>query len=297
MEPAPERSWIGKADLDKARALLSRAREDIEPRQWEQLDRKLTAAERAFERFSRAARTSGQAAEVARGSEGVAQAGRARTLAEFLPRVGPLLVGLVLLYPFSTAGSEIDRRPEWVDAQREYEARLLDVAEESRRLMEEFERQEVEEVMPGFELNPVAAVTAPTDWRTRINPATGKNYSSEVEYDRVPRYPSQTCKNSLLDKLEAEKDQLTKEIPRYNPKVPNTKNEKKLDKVPCSRIRLRLDAVKKVLEKRWEIQKKCFGGKLDPGHNTAMTQLEDGLADIKALEAKNCAPGHPMSEL
>jgi hypothetical protein len=41
MEPAPERSWIGKADLDKARALLSRARNDIEPRQWEQLDRKL----------------------------------------------------------------------------------------------------------------------------------------------------------------------------------------------------------------------------------------------------------------
>jgi hypothetical protein len=36
MEPAPERSWIGKADLDQARALLSRARRDIEPRQWEQ---------------------------------------------------------------------------------------------------------------------------------------------------------------------------------------------------------------------------------------------------------------------
>jgi hypothetical protein len=143
----------------------------------------------------------------------------------------------------------------------------------------------------------VAAVAAPTDWRTRINPATGKNYSSEEEYEQVSRYPNQTCKNSLLDKLEAEKDQLTNEIPRYNPKVPNTKNEKKLDKVPCSRIRLRLEAVKKVLEKRWEIQKKCFGGKPDQGHNTAMTQLEDGLADIKALEAKNCAPGHPMSEL
>src|SRR5262249_21625958 len=89
MEPAPDPSWIGKADLDQARTLLSRAREDIEPRQWEQLDRKLAAAERAFERFSRAAKASGQAAEVARGAEGVAQAGRARTLAEFLPRAGP----------------------------------------------------------------------------------------------------------------------------------------------------------------------------------------------------------------
>ncbi|HYO71312.1 MAG TPA: DUF6310 domain-containing protein, partial [Archangium sp.] len=43
MEPAPEQSWIGKADLDKARALLSRARKELEPRQWEQLDRKLTS--------------------------------------------------------------------------------------------------------------------------------------------------------------------------------------------------------------------------------------------------------------
>ena len=141
MEPTPDRSWIGKADLDKARALLSRARKDIEPRQWEQLDRKLTAAERAFERFSRAARTSGQAAEVARGAEGLAQTGRAGTLAEALPRVGPLLAVLVLLYPSSTAGPEIDRRPPWVDDQREFEARLRDVSESSRQLMVELEAQ------------------------------------------------------------------------------------------------------------------------------------------------------------
>jgi hypothetical protein len=95
MEPAPRGSRIGKADLD--RALLSRARKDIEPRQWEQLDRELAAAERAFERFSRAARTSGQAAEVARGAEGFAQAGRANEAPLALPRVGPVLVALVLL--------------------------------------------------------------------------------------------------------------------------------------------------------------------------------------------------------
>ncbi|HYO65512.1 MAG TPA: DUF6310 domain-containing protein, partial [Archangium sp.] len=141
MEPTPDRSWIGKADLDKARALLPRVRKDIEPRQWEELDRKLTAAERAFERFSRAARTSGQAAEVARRAEGLAQAGRAGTLVEALPRVGPLLAVLVLLYPSSTAGPEIDRRPPWVDAQREFEARLRDVSESSRQLMVELEVQ------------------------------------------------------------------------------------------------------------------------------------------------------------
>ena len=296
MEPTPERSWIGKADLDKARALLSRARQDIEPRQWEQLDRKLTAAERAFERFSRAAKASGHAAEVVRGAEGVAQAGRARTLAEFLPRVGPLLVGLVLLYPSSTAGPEIDRRPEWVDAQREYEARLLDVAEESRRLMEEFERQEAEEVVLDFDSDPVAAVTAPIPWWKKTNPATGKPYTSVEEYDRVPRHADQTCKNSRLDELQAEKDELSASIPLFNPKAPDSTNKKRLDKVPCSRIRLRLEAMKKVLEKRWEIQNECFGGKPDQAHDKTMIQFEQGIANIKKLEAKNCAPGHPMAE-
>ena len=154
MEPAPDRSWIGKADLDKARALLSRAHQDLEPRQWEQLDRRLTAAERAFERFSRAARTSGQAAEVARGAEGLAQTGRAGTLAEALPRAGPLLAVLVLFYPSSTAGPEIDRRPPWVDAQREFEARLRDVSESSRQLMVELEAQPRATKAPAREPSP-----------------------------------------------------------------------------------------------------------------------------------------------
>ena len=141
MEPAPERSRIGKADLDKARAQLSRARQDIESRRLEQLDRQLTAAERAFERFSRAARTSGQAAEVARGAEGLAQAGRASAAPLSLSRVGPMLVALVLLWPSSTAEPESDSRPPWVDAQREFEARLRDVSESSRQLMVELEAQ------------------------------------------------------------------------------------------------------------------------------------------------------------
>jgi hypothetical protein len=265
MDPVRQASRIGKADLEQARALLSRARHDLEPRQWEALDGKLTSAERAFERFSRAAKASGQAAEVARGAEGVAQAGHARTLAEFLPRVGPLLVGLVLLYPFSTARPEIDRRPEWVDAQREYEARLLDVAEESRRLMEEFERQEAEEVVLDVDSDPVAAVTAPTPWWKKTNPATGKPYTSVEEYNRVPRHADQTCKNSRLDELEAEKNLLTRSVLPLDPKSSGSWNDKKMARVPCSRIRQRLDVLKKLLEKRWQIQ--------------------------------NCAPGHPMAEL
>ena len=154
MEPAPERLWIGKADLDKARALLFRARKDLEPRQWEKLDRKLTAAERAFERFSRAARTSGQAAEVVRGAEGLAQAGRASEAPLALSRLGPVLVALVLLWPSSIAGPESDSRPPWIDAQREFEARLRDVSESSRQLMVELEAQPRATKAPAREPSP-----------------------------------------------------------------------------------------------------------------------------------------------
>ncbi len=139
MDPVRQEARIGKADLDQARALLSRARNGLEPRQWEVLDRKLTAAEQAFERFSRAAKTSGQAAEVVRGPEGFVKAGRASTLAGALSRVGPLLVGLVLLWPSSTAGPESDNRPPLGEAQRELEARLRDVSEASWQLMAELE--------------------------------------------------------------------------------------------------------------------------------------------------------------
>ncbi|WPB75602.1 DUF6310 domain-containing protein [Archangium violaceum] len=141
MDPVPERSRIGRAELDQARALLSRVRNDLEQRQWEVLERKLTAAERAFERFSSAAKTRGQAAEVMRGAEGFAQAGRASTVAGALSRVGPVLVTLALLWPSSTAGPESDSRPPWFAAQLEFEARLRDVSESSRQLMAELEVQ------------------------------------------------------------------------------------------------------------------------------------------------------------
>ncbi len=58
-----------------------------------------------------------------------------------LSRVGPVLVALVLLGPSSTAGPESDSRPPWLDAQREFEARLRDVSESSRQLMAELEAQ------------------------------------------------------------------------------------------------------------------------------------------------------------
>lgn len=60
MAPVRPGARIGRTELAQARALLSRARGDLEPRQWEALERRLTAAERAFERFSGAAKARGQ---------------------------------------------------------------------------------------------------------------------------------------------------------------------------------------------------------------------------------------------
>jgi hypothetical protein len=174
MDPAQQPSRIGQADLEQARALLSQARSDLEPRQWEALDRKLTAAERAFERFSTAAKASGQAAEVVRGAEGLAQASRARMVAGALSRVGSLLVGLVLLWPSSTAAPEFDSRPPWRDAQREFEARLRDVSESSRELMVELETQpraaKAPAREPSLQKQPASALTQEDDPRCKPIP-------------------------------------------------------------------------------------------------------------------------------
>ncbi len=141
VETGHRASGIGRAELEQARALLARARNDLEPRHWDALERKLTAAQQAFEHFSRVAKTSGQVAEVGRGTGARVQAGHARMFAAALPRVATALMVLVLLYPSNTASAERDRRPEWVEAQWAYEARLRDVSEASQQLLVELEAQ------------------------------------------------------------------------------------------------------------------------------------------------------------
>lgn len=193
MEPVQPGAWIGKAELDQARALLARARNDLEPRQWEALEGKLAAAERAFERFSRAAQTSGQATEVMRGAEGIARAGRARTLTEVLPRVGPLLAVLVLLYPSSTAPAELDRRPEWVDTRREYEACLREVSKASWQLMEELEAQPRAKKAPARE---------PLPWEQPAPPVSQEEDDPRCKPIPLPRHlGGHDSHNQCADKL------------------------------------------------------------------------------------------------
>lgn len=162
---------IRKEDLVQARALLSRARAELKPREWESLDRKLTAAEEAWEQFEAVARKAGKPAQVSRGSRGAAEAARvARTGGPFaiepesgaeaarfaeaskqfaqaaegvsegaalssLMRAGPMLAAIaVLLYPSKVADAQLT--PE-LRAEMELRARLQDVSEAAQQVQSE----------------------------------------------------------------------------------------------------------------------------------------------------------------
>jgi hypothetical protein len=100
----------------------------------------------------------------------------------------------------------------------------------------------------------------------------------------------------MLDELEEEKRVLYTKIPILDPRHPNSSNERWEPEIPCSNIRNRLKAMQKVLDKREEIKKKCFGGKSDAGHDKAIGDLQKGIAYLKRLEGTNCVSGHPMAD-
>jgi hypothetical protein len=77
---------------------------------------------------------------------------------------------------------------------------------------------------------------------------------------------------------------------------PSKVSPKKLARRPCSQIRQRIAAVRECIRLRQNIQDQCFGGAPDPTHAKVLTELQSGLAACLALEAVNCAPGHPMAD-
>ena len=134
IDPALDRPQIGEEELKQARALLFLARDELEPAQWEMLDTELREAEAAWVRFSKIAGDNGRVAEVTRGAKGRAEVGRTRAL----PRVGPLLVLLILLWPASTAGPESEALA-WLSAKLELEAKLRDVSEAAQQVRSEID--------------------------------------------------------------------------------------------------------------------------------------------------------------
>jgi hypothetical protein len=110
------------------------------------------------------------------------------------------------------------------------------------------------------------------------------------------RNPGQTCEESVLDALQAAKDQICNSIPGESCS-PAKVSPKRLARRPCSAIRQRIQSIRDCLAIRQKIQDECFGGLPDEIHEEVLKQINSGLAACLALEAVNCAPGHPMSRL
>ena len=135
-EPALEPSRISQVDLERARTLLNEARNELEPGQWKLLENRLAEAERAWAHFNAVAQEGGSVAEVARGTEGFAEAGRVSETEGFRanPRLGPLLFLLLLLWPSETADAAHDHSPPWYVAEREFKERLRELAQAAQEV-------------------------------------------------------------------------------------------------------------------------------------------------------------------
>ncbi|MBK8253563.1 MAG: hypothetical protein IPK82_12955 [Polyangiaceae bacterium] len=106
------------------------------------------------------------------------------------------------------------------------------------------------------------------------------------------RYPNQTCTDDELDRLENIKKNLCK---GGYAAVCGDPAKPKFARIPCSAIVLAIQQRQACRDARKVIQEKCFGGKPDPGHATAIEQEENGIRKCEALRLVNCAKGHPMA--
>ena len=117
-----------------------------------------------------------------------------------------------------------------------------------------------------------------------------------LQQQKPRRYPNQTCENEVLDELQAEMHRICNAIPGESCSSKKV-SQKKLARRPCSAIRTRIAALEACLAARERIQNECFGGQPDPRHENAIQEIINGIQACKALEAINCAPGHPMANL
>jgi len=131
------RARIGKDSLVRARTLLSEARNELAPSQWELLENRLAEAERAYEPFAKVAGASGKAAEVERAAKapeaglGAEPSGAGKALA----RAGPLLALLILLWPAETADRQHDHGPNWISPEEEaFKSALRELSRAARQV-------------------------------------------------------------------------------------------------------------------------------------------------------------------
>jgi hypothetical protein len=130
---------IGWDELERARVLLAEAKGELQPQQYELLEKDLVEAETAFQRFSTLAKAASKAAEVTRGAEALVGAQRALQIGEeigALARAGPMLVALALLWPASTA-TQLQERPPLFVARIDLETSLQRLAVHAQQVAEQ----------------------------------------------------------------------------------------------------------------------------------------------------------------
>ncbi|MBK9262131.1 MAG: hypothetical protein IPM54_20295 [Polyangiaceae bacterium] len=118
----------------------------------------------------------------------------------------------------------------------------------------------------------------------------------------VTRKPGQTCDDKRLNELEKAKKAV---CPSARP-LPGQPCRPPKDGVtlqpqyPCSLIRARIAASRVCIGARQKVMDECFKNATDAaakGHAEQIQNLINGNTLCEALEAVNCAPGHPMSGL
>jgi hypothetical protein len=155
---------------------------------------------------------------------------------------------------------------------------------------------------PAPEPTPEPAPEPGTGTSPGVPPVAGYlgNWVPPVIPPLVPRgtrqSQNQTCDDAVLAWLEAEMHARCDAIPGESCS-PKSVSKKKLARRPCSEIRTRIAALELCWNWRTFIQDHCFGGQPDARHMVPFNDLANALNACRALEAVNCAPGHPMAGL
>lgn len=126
---------VTEADLGQARVLLEKARPELETRQWELLNEKLLAAERARERYESSRSKDQPRAKPPPPAMGLAGGGAAAVEGASL---APLLVLLAAFWSADTAGPGMDP-PRWQGPLLDYEGKLRELSEAAKQVQAEIE--------------------------------------------------------------------------------------------------------------------------------------------------------------
>lgn len=257
---------VGATELARARTLLETSSAKLSAEQFALLSRRLAAAESAYVELTTVVRASQAVAGAAEGSAAAASAQATATGGRMLLiEAAELLPLLILFWPATAHAPGVKQEtPEVHAAKSKVEKSLEELARAARQV--ESERA-----------------------------AAGARESGASLKDAPRRYgPSQTCDDSVLNHLQAEKDRLCNDMPGESCSSSKV-SPKRLAQRSCSEVRTRIRALGNCLRIREQIQTQCFGSRPDQAHRDAIEDVRRGLEACQALEAINCTQGHPMS--